>query len=761
MKLSWVYFTVMLATVLAGSSIAQVFELGGRFATRYNPAGVAAADLDNDNDIDLAVCHSDYNGIFIFSNDGDANFTIVDSLFETEVETYFVYAVDLNNDGYNDLMSAARIFLNNGDGTFYPAYADTLSWTAKKMCADDYDGDGIMDVAYGETYGYAAGLYILRGLDGGNFSEREILVSGDGSLNLVSNDFDNDGDPDLFYGSSTLLNNGDGTFTSMAIDNVNFGNSIAADLDNDGNTDLVGLGQYSCAIVPKYKLGTGDGNFGETYTAFYQVGELLSTNTVCPGDFNMDGFLDLPICGGNSSIVHCGYNDGLMDYGDGPELDYLPYGYGGGTNMAVADLDNDGDTELIVLNVDDSLTVALSQASVHMNRILIPDDIPSIGEAIDYSWNLDTLIIQPGTYMELINFDGKNLVLASQYLLTGDVSYIYSTIIDGGGAGSVITFENSEDYRSLITGLTIQNGSAQSYGGGIFCYDYASPTIINNVIKDNYSGSSGGGILTGSHCLSLISNNLIAGNSCTMWGGGIFMSAGDVAAINNTIYGNSAGDDGGGIHFSHSNSISQNNIIWGNTAGTRGNNVGYFGDTPPVLTYCDVEGGWAGEGNINIDPLFRDTNDEDFHLMATFCGDAYNSPCIDVGSPEIDDALIDCNWGLGQVRSDMGAYGGGNEAMVDVDEDIAPLPIRCFLFQNYPNPFNATTLIEYTLLQPLQVEIEVYDLLGRTVTKLSDGLKSAGRHQAVWHANDMPSGIYFYKLQADDYTETRKMILLK
>jgi hypothetical protein len=761
MKPTGAILTVLAVIICAVSLSAQVFELGGRFATGTAPAGVAAADFDNDNDIDLAVCHTEYNAIFIYVNDGDANFAVADSIFGTHVEAYYIFATDLNNDDYIDLMSAARMFLNNGDGTFYLAYEDTLSYTAEKMCADDYDGDGIVDVAYGETYGYDAGLYILWGLGGGSFSEREMLVSVNGGLRLVSSDFDNDGDPDLFYGTSTLLNNGDGTFVSMAIDNVNFSNMVAADLDNDGNTDLVGLGQYSCAIVPKYKLGTGDGNFGETYTAFYQVGELLSTNTVCPGDFNMDGFLDLPICGGNSSIVHCGYNNGLMDYGDGPELDYLPYGYGGGTNMAAADLDNDGDTDLIVLNVDDSLTVALSRASAHSNRILIPDDIPSIGDAIDYSWNLDTLIVQPGTYAELINFEGKNLVLASQYLLTGDESYIYNTIIDGGGAGSVFTFENSEDYRATVMGFTIQNGSAAGYGGGVFCYDYSSPTIICNIIKENYSTSVAGGIMIGSHCSSLITNNVITGNSCGNWGGGIFVSGPFATIVNNTVYGNDAATDGGGVHFGYGRPVFYNNIVRNNSAGSRGNDIAYFGEDSPIITYSNIQGGWDGEGNVDIDPLFRDPDTGDFHLMATNCENAYNSPCIDIGNPEIDDIMLDCDWGLGAARSDMGAYGGGTEAMVDIDVNDVHSPAGYSLSQNYPNPFNASTRIGYRLPQQSAVTIEIFDILGRQVGKIQEGLRQAGYHQVTWDSNDLSSGIYFYRLQADNHIETKKMMLIK
>lgn len=83
------------------------------------------------------------------------------------------------------------------------------------------------------------------------------------------------------------------------------------------------------------------------------------------------------------------------------------------------------------------------------------------------------------------------------------------------------------------------------------------------------------------------------------------------------------------------------------------------------------------------------------------------------------------------------------------------------LATNYPNPFNASTTIEYGLLEQGHVIIEIYDLLGRRVEKLIDSEQDAGTYQVIWDAKDQSSGMYFYRIQAGDYTETRKMVLLK
>ncbi len=89
------------------------------------------------------------------------------------------------------------------------------------------------------------------------------------------------------------------------------------------------------------------------------------------------------------------------------------------------------------------------------------------------------------------------------------------------------------------------------------------------------------------------------------------------------------------------------------------------------------------------------------------------------------------------------------------------LPGSFSISQNYPNPFNATTTISYDLPKPSTVTLDIYDLLGRKVGTLVNAKQEAGFHQAVWNAEDGSSGMYFYKLQAGDYIETKKMVLIK
>ena len=108
-------------------------------------------------------------------------------------------------------------------------------------------------------------------------------------------------------------------------------------------------------------------------------------------------------------------------------------------------------------------------------------------------------------------------------------------------------------------------------------------------------------------------------------------------------------------------------------------------------------------------------------------------------------------WGLGRFE---GA----------IETDIAAtdvLPSEFKLSQNYPNPFNGSTTIQYDIAQASAVSIIIYDILGRRVMTLIDEMQAAGHYQLNWSARKLSSGIYYYKLRAGEYTETRQMIFLK
>lgn len=97
----------------------------------------------------------------------------------------------------------------------------------------------------------------------------------------------------------------------------------------------------------------------------------------------------------------------------------------------------------------------------------------------------------------------------------------------------------------------------------------------------------------------------------------------------------------------------------------------------------------------------------------------------------------------------------------DVKTIRGTIPDNFILMQNYPNPFNPTTTISFDIPLRSFVSLKVFDMLGREVSTIISGELGAGTYTWQWDAANMPSGIYFYRLQAGTYGQTKKFILLK
>ncbi|MCL4279577.1 MAG: T9SS type A sorting domain-containing protein [Ignavibacteriaceae bacterium] len=130
----------------------------------------------------------------------------------------------------------------------------------------------------------------------------------------------------------------------------------------------------------------------------------------------------------------------------------------------------------------------------------------------------------------------------------------------------------------------------------------------------------------------------------------------------------------------------------------------------------------------------------------------------------VDESLQSGNYQyrLKQVDFD-GTFEYSNIIEVTIDA-----PIEFSLEQNFPNPFNSTTKIKYTIpasLNPSKggtlVQLQVFDILGNAVATLVNEQKQPGTYEVEFNGTGLPSGIYFYKLKADNSIETKKMILLK
>jgi len=210
-------------------------------------------------------------------------------------------------------------------------------------------------------------------------------------------------------------------------------------------------------------------------------------------------------------------------------------------------------------------------------------------------------------------------------------NFISGNISPEGGGGVFCQFGSS----AIITNNTIV-GNRAGWGGGIHCKE-ANAEIIGNSVIGNNADFSGGGIHS-HNCSPTITHNCVIDNTAMRYGGGISCRFCNSAIANNTVSGNTAYWGGGGLYTRDSSPRVKNSIFWGDSAPEiQVDPSGY-----PTITYCDVQGGWSGQGNISADPLFVDPGAGDFHLQ-------WGSPCIDTGDPN---SAPDPDG----TRADMGAF---------------------------------------------------------------------------------------------------------
>jgi hypothetical protein len=189
------------------------------------------------------------------------------------------------------------------------------------------------------------------------------------------------------------------------------------------------------------------------------------------------------------------------------------------------------------------------------------------------------------------------------------------------------------------------------------------------------------------------------------------------------------------------------------------------GNLPDSFHYLTIGIPLAGSGGWPF-PTGEPTPEK--HIQIGMISAMEGTFCVDSIDREI--ALYDWAWGAGQFPTFEGEDAGHcfvvNDPANAVDDDGVPIPNTWNLKQNYPNPFNPTTKIEYEVPYQSNVTLTVFNVLGQKIKTLVDKEMAAGFYEETWNGdtdNGGPaaSGIYFYKIEGDNFTNTRKMMLLK
>ena len=192
----------------------------------------------------------------------------------------------------------------------------------------------------------------------------------------------------------------------------------------------------------------------------------------------------------------------------------------------------------------------------------VPADFATIQQAIDRAALGDTVLVAPGTYLENINFQGKEIIVRSE--LGPEL-----TIIDGRNQDSVVKIIGHVTRKTLFQGFTVRNGRASFNGGGI-AISGGAPSILGNVIRNN-NACSGGGIDV-EFASPLIQDNVIADNRTTTCspgsGGGIYLGGAAAAeVIHNVVRNNSSGRSGGIELFAAGTPLIKDNFVAWNHGG--------------------------------------------------------------------------------------------------------------------------------------------------------------------------------------------------
>ena len=318
----------------------------------------------------------------------------------------------------------------------------------------------------------------------------------------------------------------------------------------------------------------------------------------------------------------------------------------------------------------------------------------------------------------------------------------------------------------ILTNVIINGNSGGGFaaGGG---NPILKDVIITNNIKMNDVGiiGCGGGIDVGGHSINIdLVNVLITNNHAEENGGGISAWNGPSLNLTNvTISGNTAGYCGGGIMCQFECSLTmRNSIVWNNP---NGEIILYGYGNEATINYSDICGGWQGEGNIDVDPLFADTL---YHLSE-------DSPCIDAGNPDTMyyDQEDPNNPGyalypaMGTITNDMGAYGGHGyyEPPYGVNDEI--IPNQEIKIINYPNPFHTTTTISFSIPKDVKSpDLKIYNINGQLVKNFELRTLNSELNNVVWYGKDergkqLTNGIYLYKLSAGMKSITKKMLLMR
>jgi|GEM_PF-2036609 len=719
--------TEVIVQIVSGPSYLTSFEVT-ETVDAQTATGMVHGDFDHDGYPELLVSSDPWAtgkslGVYDHAGSGALN----EVFYLTEDYPNRGVAVGyLNEDDYLDVVTCMYdeiwVLHGNGDNTFtvYDGNVPRPEGTFIDATLSDFNGDAYLDYVCLTSPDRIA---VYAGDADSHFENALLFSAGDQVLSLASTDLDGNGYDDLTVGTpnglQVYLNNGEGSYDLAHFYDQPFGTQDiditdqGSDFNNDGNYDLCvaspGTGANPDMSDLMVYLGQGDGSFQSIVVRLIQ-GRVYSTRA---GDFNGDGQLDIAYINATEQYLGIAFGDGTGAFPSVLRFDVPAYAP---QWLDCLDIDADGDLDVVVSSYWLGPTDLRSSLYVYRNGL--NPAVNGLSLRLSVLDNADIEIVAPnGGRLNRVsnaipssslyrrNLDGDDRIDRVASASTGQTGRYDLVVSPRPNLAPGETF--SLDYQ-IGNGFTfrIARDLPMSESGYVF------PIFASE--ESPIQPKQGGCVRT---LRPVFEWKDIWFEPYARQGSmpvpdlqAEFQLASD-PGFNDII--ESAEVDGGRYSYQGIMAVSDSTSFFWRVrpvGSTEWDHVFVFHALPA--------------GDIPKDPVDRDDNGE-------------------VGDP-----------------TDPNGQGDDDQVAVDAAGAIE-IPVTYQLSQNYPNPFNPVTQLRYGLPRATTVRLEIFNVLGQKIATLVDGPVEAGYHVAVWDAGDVASGIYFYRLVAGDFTETKKMLLLK
>jgi enediyne biosynthesis protein E4 len=567
-----------------------------------------------------------------------------------------------------------------------------------------------------------------------------IVTDGGASRSVNWIDYDKDGYLDLFVsngkrgGERNFLyhNEGNGTFSKITSDPIvtfaqPYDGASWADADGDGDLDCFVVAWYDSNNV--FFQNGGNGTFTRPNLGA-PVNDRGLSETCSWGDYDNDGRLDLYVS--NSGLISTGPKRNFLYHNVGGSLVKVDTGIVStdqffSRGVSWIDYDNDGDLDLYVVNEENQANnlyknMFKESGAAWFSRITTGSIVTDIGSSWSASWgDYDN---DGDSDVFVANFDGQNDCL---YNNNGNGTFTKvaagDAVTDGGFSGSSAwaDFDNDGDLDLFVT--TTYSGAA------------TKNLVYKNLLME-----------TGTATLQKVTSGDIANDTGYSYGcaWGDCDRDGDVDLFlaktfneneNNALYRN---DNANGNHWFVMNCVGS------------GFNTSAIGAKVRVKAAINGTSVWQ----LRI-----------VEGQSGYCGQNLQLHFGLGNATQIDSLRIE--WPSGAIQTHTNVVidrvanviqGGGISSVGQLRNER---PHQFELKQNYPNPFNPETTLSFVLERTSLATLKVFDQVGREVAMLLNEVRPSGNHSIEWNAQDVSSGVYYYRLTAGEFAQTKPMLLLK